>query len=154
MSLTLDVNFELYPLTTGDKFTLLLASSLHGPTPEESSGAKGGMDVDEKPKEDRREAWRGGDQGLAADYDYVTFGKVSDWRLGWGNDESRMAGRRDWERREEGDEERGGGGVSYRREAKLESYLYGSVTQRYETDMYCCYSRSPDLQVRGRRRSR
>lgn len=82
MSLTLDVNFELYPLTTGDKFTLLLASSLHGPSPEES-GAKGGMDVDEKPKEDRREAWRGGDQGLAADYDYVTYGKVSPSTWSW-----------------------------------------------------------------------
>lgn len=67
MSLTLDVNFDVYPLAAGDRITVLLASTLHG---DDDKAGEEGSD------QDRREAWRGGDQGLAADFDYVTYGKA------------------------------------------------------------------------------
>jgi len=79
MSMTLDINMDLFPLGPGDRITMLLASTLHGAEePKKAAGA--GADGDalgEDDVEDRREAWRGGDEGLAADYDYVTYGKVS-----------------------------------------------------------------------------
>ena len=77
MSLTLDINMDLFPLGPGDRITVLLASTLHGA--DDSAAKKTGADGEtgEDEVEDRREAWRGGDEGLAADYDYVTYGKVS-----------------------------------------------------------------------------
>ena len=79
MSMTLDINMDLFPLGPGDRITVLLASTLHG-AEEPKKAAAAGADGDalgEDDVEDRREAWRGGDEGLAADYDYVTYGKVS-----------------------------------------------------------------------------
>lgn len=81
MTMTLDINMDLFPLGPGDRITVLLASTLHGADNAKKS-AGGGIGPDGEPiaeddVEDRREAWRGGDEGLAADYDYVTYGKVS-----------------------------------------------------------------------------
>ncbi|ORX79076.1 RNA polymerase, partial [Anaeromyces robustus] len=59
MDLTLDVNTEIYPIEIGDKYALMLASSLS-------------LDGSEK-----TEIWR--DQlkdSLADDYEYVMYGKV------------------------------------------------------------------------------
>jgi DNA-directed RNA polymerase I, II, and III subunit RPABC3 len=77
MSLTLDVNMDLYPLGPGDRITVLLASTLHGADESAKKTGQDGAELTEDDVEDRREAWRGGDEGLAADYDYVTYGKVS-----------------------------------------------------------------------------
>lgn len=75
LSLTLDVNFDLFPLLVGDKITLMLASDLFDAS---ANGAEQvGPDGERAPAPDRREAWRGGEQGLAEEYDYVTYGKVS-----------------------------------------------------------------------------
>ena len=89
MHISLDLANELYPLQAGESFTLALARSL---VPEQdaadalAAGAAGSQDQDDigamngdgvAPKPVRRELWRSGDQGLAADYDYVMFGKVS-----------------------------------------------------------------------------
>ncbi|KAJ3308094.1 hypothetical protein HDV04_000831 [Boothiomyces sp. JEL0838] len=58
--LTLDVNTEIYPLKTGDKFSLLLVHSLDGSV----------VDVTKK------ETWKPTKKSLADDYDYVMYGKV------------------------------------------------------------------------------
>ncbi|CAK9783346.1 DNA-directed RNA polymerases i, ii, and iii 17.1 kda polypeptide [Cutaneotrichosporon oleaginosum] len=70
MSLHLDIANELYPLQTGEVFSLLLARSLkpEDDVPEEEDG--------DAPRKIKRELWRADDQGLANDYDYVLFGKV------------------------------------------------------------------------------
>ena len=79
MSMTLDVNMDLFPLGPGDRITVLLASTLHGADESTKQTGTGpdGEPLTEDDVEDRREAWRGGDEGLAADYDYVTYGKVN-----------------------------------------------------------------------------
>jgi len=59
MDLTLDVNTEIYPIEIGDKFALMLASSLT-------------LDGNEK-----AEIWRESlKDSLADDYEYVMYGKV------------------------------------------------------------------------------
>lgn len=70
--LTLDVNTELYPLSTGDNIQLVLASTL----------ALDGT------KEDRgwRDLSRSGEQTLADMYDYVCRGKI--YRFEEGNGEN------------------------------------------------------------------
>jgi DNA-directed RNA polymerase I, II, and III subunit RPABC3 len=72
--LTLDIAPELYPLAADETFTLALAKSLI----QEELDVNGdeGDDVD-APKKVKRELWRSEDQGLAADYEYVMYGKVS-----------------------------------------------------------------------------
>jgi hypothetical protein len=65
MHLTLDYNIELYPLNVGEKFTLVLASSL----------ARGGA-----AEAEGKDIWRPdgkGQQGLEEDYEYVMYGYVS-----------------------------------------------------------------------------
>ncbi|ORX40568.1 DNA-directed RNA polymerases i, ii, and iii 17.1 kda polypeptide [Kockovaella imperatae] len=57
MHLTLDIASELYPLSENETITLAVARSL-------------------VPDEVKRELWRSGDQGLAADFEYVMFGKI------------------------------------------------------------------------------
>jgi hypothetical protein len=52
-----------------------LAAGAAGSQDQDDIGAMNGDGVAPKPV--RRELWRSGDQGLAADYDYVMFGKVS-----------------------------------------------------------------------------
>ena len=85
MHISLDIANELYPLSAGETFTLSLARSL---VPEEDAAAAaeaqaaaeeigGGEPDGMASKKVKRELWRSGDQGLAADYDYVMFGKVS-----------------------------------------------------------------------------
>lgn len=72
MSLTLDINSDIFPLVQGDRITVCIASSLFGSAP-----AAGGMDGEEEEGGvARREAWRGGDEGLASEFDYVVYGKV------------------------------------------------------------------------------
>lgn len=72
MSLTLDINSDIFPLAEGDRITVCIASSLFGSAP-----AAGGNDGDEEEGGiARREAWRGGDEGLASEFDYVVYGKV------------------------------------------------------------------------------
>jgi len=68
--LTLDVNTELYPLSTGENFQLVLASTL----------ALDGT------KEDRgwRDLTRTGEQTLADMYDYVCRGKIYRFEEGTG----------------------------------------------------------------------
>ncbi|OCF38209.1 DNA-directed RNA polymerase I, II, and III subunit RPABC3 [Kwoniella heveanensis CBS 569] len=83
MSLTLDIANELYPLSTGDVFTLALARSL---VPEELEAlTNGNGDVDggsengdglEGSKRIKKELWRSDNQGLAEDYEYVMYGKI------------------------------------------------------------------------------
>lgn len=80
MSLTLDIANELYPLVEGDIFSLAIARNLvpeeAGADDEEEEAAAGGA------KRVKKELWRSEDQGLAADYEYVMFGKVSSWACG------------------------------------------------------------------------
>lgn len=93
MHITLDIADELYPLAKHEQFTLALARSL---VPEEDAavaaagGAGGDDDMADNNgdasgagagKKVKRELWRSGDQGLAADYDYVMYGKVSELLL-------------------------------------------------------------------------
>ncbi|KAI9634102.1 DNA-directed RNA polymerases i, ii, and iii 17.1 kda polypeptide [Dioszegia hungarica] len=74
MSLTLDIANELYPLVEGDIFSLAIARNLvpeeAGADDEEEEAAAGGA------KRVKKELWRSEDQGLAADYEYVMFGKI------------------------------------------------------------------------------
>lgn len=75
MHLTLDIANELYPLSAQDVFSLAIARNL---IPEESANAEAD-DIDEigGGKRVKKELWRSEDQGLAADYEYVMYGKVS-----------------------------------------------------------------------------
>jgi DNA-directed RNA polymerase I, II, and III subunit RPABC3 len=73
MHLTLDIASELYPLQSGETFTLAIARSL---VPEESDADAGDEVVDGGSKKIKRELWRSGEQGLAGDYEYVMYGKV------------------------------------------------------------------------------
>jgi hypothetical protein len=69
MDLTLDYNFELFPLQPDQQIALALASSLSRGPPT------GGEDEDSK----ETEVWRPdgkGRRGLEEDYDYVMYGKV------------------------------------------------------------------------------
>ncbi|KAI8078416.1 RNA polymerase [Thamnidium elegans] len=67
MDLTLDFNAEIYPLKVGEKFSLVLASSLS----LEASASVGGVE--------KKESWRErapGERDLSDEYEYVMFGKV------------------------------------------------------------------------------
>ena len=59
---TLDVNTELYPVTTGDEMQLALASTLH-------------LDGSKDDSKGWREVGRG-EHTLADEYDYVCHGKI------------------------------------------------------------------------------
>lgn len=71
MELTLDIANELYPLQTGDTFSLLLARNLK---PDEIEVEE--EEQDGETRKIKRELWRADDQGLANDYEYVMFGKI------------------------------------------------------------------------------
>ena len=78
MALTLDIANELYPLAATETFALVVARSL---VPEElevdaDGDAMNGDGEGNTPRRVKRELWRSGDQGLAADYEYVMHGKV------------------------------------------------------------------------------
>ncbi|WPH04734.1 DNA-directed RNA polymerases i, ii, and iii 145 kDa polypeptide [Acrodontium crateriforme] len=63
-TLTLDINSELYPLSSGDQFNLLVATTLN---------------LDGKVEEGKGSGWRerrSGEQTLADLWDYVCYGKV------------------------------------------------------------------------------
>ena len=75
MDLTLDIANELYPLTENEIITLAVARSLV-PDELEVDGESQNGDED-APRRVKRELWRSGDQGLAADFEYVMHGKVS-----------------------------------------------------------------------------
>ncbi|KAI9261161.1 RNA polymerase [Sporodiniella umbellata] len=67
MDLTMDFNSEIYPLKIGEKFSLVLASSLS----LEATSSTGGVE--------KRESWRErqpGERDLSDEYEYVMFGKV------------------------------------------------------------------------------
>lgn len=69
MDLTLDYNNELFPLKTGQTFTLSLATSL----------ARGSVPGKDGEGEDKEQRWRPdgkGQKGIEEDYEYVMFGKV------------------------------------------------------------------------------
>ncbi|KXN89876.1 DNA-directed RNA polymerases I, II, and III subunit RPABC3 [Leucoagaricus sp. SymC.cos] len=73
MDLTLDYNFELFPLQNEQSFALALASSLDREGAPTTAG-----DGDEEADKDRHK-WRPdgkGKRGLEEDYDYVMYGKV------------------------------------------------------------------------------
>jgi DNA-directed RNA polymerase I, II, and III subunit RPABC3 len=81
LSLTLDFANEFIQFKPQEYFTMTLATSLHEDGDDEevaggSSGAAGGPDEASK-KVTKREMWRGGDEGLAEQYEYVMHGKVS-----------------------------------------------------------------------------
>ena len=59
MELTLDVNSEIYPISSNEKFSLLLVASL---------SLDGSIPT--------RETWRTDVKSLADDYEYVMYGKV------------------------------------------------------------------------------
>jgi len=71
--LTLDIAPELYALAPEETFTLALAKSLV----QEELDVNGEEEDEDAPKKVKRELWRSEDQGLAADYEYVMYGKVS-----------------------------------------------------------------------------
>jgi DNA-directed RNA polymerase I, II, and III subunit RPABC3 len=74
MDLTLDYNFELFPLKNEQSFALALASSL-----DREGAPTGATDGDEDADKDHHK-WRPdgkGKHGLEDDYDYVMYGKVS-----------------------------------------------------------------------------
>ncbi|KAF9585401.1 DNA-directed RNA polymerases I, II, and III subunit RPABC3 [Lunasporangiospora selenospora] len=76
MELTLDINNELYPLEIGEKFSLVLATSL-------SLTTAVGNDTTAT-----QESWRervGGERTLADDYEYVMYGKVYKYDEGQGS---------------------------------------------------------------------
>lgn len=73
MHLTLDVANELYPLRADETVSLAVARSL---VPEELADEEPADEDGEGVKRIKRELWRSGDQGLAADYEYVMYGKV------------------------------------------------------------------------------
>ncbi|KAI8647899.1 RNA polymerase [Parasitella parasitica] len=67
MDLTLDFNAEIYPCSVGDKFSLVLASSLSLEASTSTSGVE------------KKESWRErapGERDLSDEYEYVMFGKV------------------------------------------------------------------------------
>ncbi|OMJ28790.1 DNA-directed RNA polymerases I, II, and III subunit rpabc3 [Smittium culicis] len=66
MELTLDVNSELYPLDHGDRFTLVLASSL----------ALNSAQNPDKAETNWRSVVTGSDRSLADDYEYVMYGRI------------------------------------------------------------------------------
>jgi len=69
MDLTLDYNIELFPLKTGQTFTLSLATSL----------SRGSAPGKEGEGEDKEQQWRPdgkGQKGIEEDYEYVMFGRV------------------------------------------------------------------------------
>jgi DNA-directed RNA polymerase I, II, and III subunit RPABC3 len=81
LSLTLDFANEFIQFKPQEYFTMTLATSLHEDGDDEevaggSSGAAGGPDEASK-KVTKREMWRGGEEGLAEQYEYVMHGKVS-----------------------------------------------------------------------------
>lgn len=75
MNLILDINSEIYPIQQGEQITLAVARSLLPEEMEVEQNSENG-DVDDAPRRVKREMWRGGDQGLAAGYEYVLYGKV------------------------------------------------------------------------------
>ncbi|TDL28418.1 RNA polymerase I [Rickenella mellea] len=74
MTMTLDYNVELYPLKTGETFSLVLATSLI------RGGGTGNADAGADDSEEKdRDVWRPdgkGRKGLEEDYEYVMYGKV------------------------------------------------------------------------------
>ncbi|OMJ14998.1 DNA-directed RNA polymerases I, II, and III subunit rpabc3 [Smittium culicis] len=66
MELTLDINSELYPLDHGDRFTLVLASSL----------SLGSAQNPDKSETNWRTVVSGSDRSLADDYEYVMYGRI------------------------------------------------------------------------------
>lgn len=121
MSLTLDINSDIFPLAPQDRITICLASSLH------ASGPADMEDDEEGAGSSKREAWRGGDEGLASEFDYVVYGKVRsllplstslfvEALLRWtgGLHPGERTGRRQ-ENKDEGCQRNGGGGERPRR---------------------------------------
>ncbi|KAJ9114701.1 hypothetical protein QFC22_005577 [Naganishia vaughanmartiniae] len=68
MEVTLDYASELINFSKADRISVCLARSL-----QLDPMTDGG-------KEGKREMWRGGEQGLAEQYDYVMYGKTNAWR--------------------------------------------------------------------------
>ncbi len=66
--MTLDIANELIQFKPKDTFSLALARSLRAAADDDAAQTSGGPT--------QREMWRGGEQGLAEDYDYVMHGKV------------------------------------------------------------------------------
>jgi DNA-directed RNA polymerase I, II, and III subunit RPABC3 len=81
ITMTLDYANEFVQFKPQEYFTMTLATSLHEDGDDEevaggNSGIAGGPDEVNK-KIAKREMWRGGDEGLAEQYEYVMHGKVS-----------------------------------------------------------------------------
>ncbi|OLY81457.1 DNA-directed RNA polymerases I, II, and III subunit rpabc3 [Smittium mucronatum] len=77
MELTLDVNCELYPLDHGDRFSLVLASSLNLNSASAASGQQSNLDSGfGKADANWRTVVGGTERSLADEYDYVMYGRI------------------------------------------------------------------------------
>lgn len=81
LTMTLDYANEFIQFKPQEYFTMTLATSLHEDGDDEEitggpAGATGGPEEASK-KVAKREMWRGGEEGLAEQYEYVMHGKVS-----------------------------------------------------------------------------
>lgn len=72
MDLSLDVAVDIYPLTASQSFSFQLVSTLH----PNGDAAEGGAEAGAGSKAGK-EVWRHGAGGIAEEWDYVMYGKVS-----------------------------------------------------------------------------
>lgn len=66
MDLSLDVAIDVYPISPSQSFSFQLVSTLH-PNGQGDDGVSA----------NGKEVWRDGAGGIAEDWDYVMYGKVS-----------------------------------------------------------------------------
>lgn len=86
MNLSLDIAVDIYPISTNQNLTIQLASSLHKDSKNKNKdamnldGEEGGLG--EEINNVEQDSWRfdrQGNAGVADEFDYVMYGKVSLW---------------------------------------------------------------------------
>lgn len=78
MTLSIDVAVDIWPVSEGQQLTFQLASTLKKDAMVKTEGVNGEQDAATQAAE--RDAWRldqPGNGGIADDFDYVMYGKVS-----------------------------------------------------------------------------
>jgi DNA-directed RNA polymerase I, II, and III subunit RPABC3 len=70
MDLSLDVATDIYPISPSQSFSFQLVSTLHPAGSGNTNGTDGAGAAS-------KEVWRQGAGGIAEDWDYVMYGKVS-----------------------------------------------------------------------------
>lgn len=73
MDLSLDVATDIYPMKSSQSFSFQLVSTLH-------PGGAANEDGDNLTNSTGKEVWRDGAGGIAEEWSYVMYGKVS-WTL-------------------------------------------------------------------------